>query len=57
MNGKRGFWLTSLIIGASIIVWLSLLGMVITGSIIAYYIGSDHNNSSPNNSCIYYDNC
>jgi hypothetical protein len=33
---RRGFWLTSLIVGASIFVWLSLVGGVVAGGSVAF---------------------
>jgi hypothetical protein len=47
----RGFWLTSLIVGASIVVWLTLIGSVAAGIVIANAAG-DINNAFSNEPAI-----
>jgi hypothetical protein len=47
---RRGFWLTSLIVGTSILVWLTLLGSVAVGVGLAFAandISDAFNNNTP----------
>jgi hypothetical protein len=51
---KRGFWLTSLIVGASIFIWLSLIGSAVAGSVVAYELIDSGKKTYPA-SCYYQD--